>query len=208
MALHSIKNLVRGGVATKSADKVLIMVHGRGGSAHDILGLAAELDAVNAHLMAPQATNNTWYPYSFLAPVSENEPWLSSAITLLEETLQAAIDDGFDRSQVYVIGFSQGACLTLEFAARHGHPLGGVIAFTGGLIGDRLDRTKYSGDLTGTNVFIGNSDHDPHVPAKRSEETKTVMESQGALVTLKIYPNMPHTIIMDEINTVNQLFFR
>jgi phospholipase/carboxylesterase len=158
------KNIVSAGKKIGEASKALIMVHGRGASAADILSLAHYLSVPDFALIAPQATNSTWYPYSFLAPQKQNEPWLSSALTILKETTDDLIQQGITAENIYLLGFSQGACLTLEFAARNARKWGGVIAFTGGLIGDKVDRSNYTGNFAGTPVFIGSSNPDMHVP--------------------------------------------
>jgi phospholipase/carboxylesterase len=207
MAGHS-KNIINAGVALKDAEKILIMLHGRGATAEDIISLSDHLKLRNTHIIAPQATNNAWYPYSFLAPRQQNEPWLSSALQVLNEILGAVILTGIKSHQVFILGFSQGACLTLEFATHNAQLFGGVIAFTGGLIGDVLQEKNYTGNFQKTKVFIGNSDKDPHVPAARSQESKRIMEKLGAEVTLKIYPDMPHTVNDDELNWVNQNIFK
>ena len=193
------KDIRSAGVDIQKGKKLLVMVHGRGGTAEDILGLAEHLQADSFALVAPQATGNTWYPYSFMAPVSANEPWLSSAIDLLQEVVQDAIKSGIEEKDIYFLGFSQGACLALEFAARHAKRYGGVIAFTGGLIGKDVDRAAYSGKFDGMPVFIGSSNPDPHVPVTRVEETEKVLKEMGAAVVVKIYNGMGHTINADEI---------
>ena len=206
MAGHT-KNIITGGASLKEAEKVLIMLHGRGANAEDIMSISDYLNLPNTHVIAPQATNNAWYPYSFLAPRQQNEPWLSSALQLLKEILSSIITAGLKSQQVFILGFSQGACLTLEFATGNAQPFGGVVAFTGGLIGDILKEENYTGNFQKTKVFIGNSDKDPHVPMARSEESKIIMDRLGAEVTLKIYPGMLHTINEDELNWVNQNIF-
>lgn len=183
------------------------MVHGRGGSAEDILSLAGYLSVESFSLVAPQATNNTWYPYSFLVRPAENEPWLSSALELLKETVKEINAAGIEDANIYFLGFSQGACLTLEYVTRNARRYGGVAAFTGGLIGDKIYTENYSGDFAGTPVFIGSSDPDPHVPVERVNATAEVLESMKANLTKKIYKNMGHTISQDEIETVNALIF-
>lgn len=207
MAAHT-KNIITDGVALKEAEKVLIMLHGRGANAEDIISLSHYLKLRDTHIIAPQATNNAWYPYSFLSPRQQNEPWLSSALQVLNEILSDVIVAGFKSQQVFILGFSQGACLTLEFATHNAMPFGGIIAFTGGLIGDILQEENYMGNFQQTKVFIGNSDKDPHVPVARSEESKRIMEKLGAEVTLKIYPGMAHTVNDDELNWVNQNIFK
>lgn len=202
-----IKNITTGGVSLREAERVLIMLHGRGANAEDIMSISDYLNVKNTHIIAPQATNNAWYPYSFLAPRQQNEPWLSSALDILKEILNNVMTTGLTSQQVVILGFSQGACLTLEFATVNGRPFGGVVAFTGGLIGDVLEEKNYTGNFQRTKIFIGNSDKDPHVPMARSEESKRIMERLGAEVTLKIYPGMLHTINEDELNWVNQNIF-
>jgi len=142
-----------------------------------------------------------------MTPIHQNEPWLSSALDLLNSIVADINKAGITSDRIYLLGFSQGACLTLEFATRNARQWGGVTAFTGGLIGDRIYTENYKGDFGGTRVFIGNSDKDPHVPLARTEESRRVMEERGAIVTLKIYPNMAHTINENEIEMVNEMFF-
>src|SRR5205085_9513062 len=137
------KNFIVSGQELSAKSKVLIMLHGRGGSAEDILSLASHLDVADFTLIAPQATNNTWYPYSFLAPPAQNEPWLSSALSLLKEMVVDLKNKGFSAEDIYFMGFSQGACLTLEFVTRNATKYGGVAAFTGGLIGDKIYPENY-----------------------------------------------------------------
>jgi phospholipase/carboxylesterase len=150
-------------------------------------------------LAAPQATNYTWYPYSFLAPPSENEPWLSSALRLLAQLTDELVAAQVDYSQIYFLGFSQGACLMLEFAARNARRYGGLIALSGGLIGDRLYPENYQGDFSGTPVFIGSSDPDSHVPAQRVRESTLQLTAMRAGVTERLYDHMGHRISPEEI---------
>jgi phospholipase/carboxylesterase len=206
MTGHS-KKIITQGVPINEAERVLIMLHGRGADAEDIMSISGYLNVQKTHIIAPEATNNAWYPYSFLAPRQQNEPWLSSALQLLKNIVNDILSPGFKSQRVFILGFSQGACLALEFAAENAMEFGGVIAFTGGLIGDVLKEENYSGDFNKTKVFIGNSDRDPHVPLERSEESKRIMTKLGAEVTLKIYPGMQHTIIEDEFNWVNENIF-
>jgi len=201
------RQLTETGLPISKASKALIMLHGRGAGAMDILSLRNEFRLDDFYIVAPQATNATWYPFSFMTPIHQNEPWLSSALDLLNSIVGDINKAGIASDKIYLLGFSQGACLTLEFATRNARQWGGVVAFTGGLIGDRIYTENYKGDFQGTKVFIGNSDKDPHVPLARTEESRRVMEKRGAIVTLKIYPNMPHTIIEDEIEVVNEMFF-
>ena len=201
------KNIVTAGVAIEQAKKALIMIHGRGGSAEDILSLATHLQVKDFALLAPQATGNTWYPYSFMVPPVQNEPWLSSALSLLKAVVGDVTEQGIAVENIYFLGFSQGACLTLEFVTRNAQRYGGVTAFTGGLIGDKIYPENYSGDFAGTPVFIGSSNPDPHVPVERVYATSNILKDMHADVTEKVYNNMGHTINQDEIDLVNKLIF-
>ena len=199
------KKIIAAGKKINEAKKLLIMVHGRGGSAEDILSLASYLDVKDYALWAPQATNHTWYPYSFMVSPKENEPWLSSALDLLKEIVNDAKREGIESENIYFLGFSQGACLTLEFVARNAMKYGGVVAFTGGLIGDKIYAENYAGNFEDTAVFIGSSDPDPHVPVQRVHATVEVLQKMNAIVTEKIYPNMGHTVSQDEIVQANKI---
>ncbi len=201
------KNIVRRGKKMPGAKKALIMLHGRGGTAEDILGFAAHLNVDEYALIAPEATGNSWYPLSFLALPEQNEPWLSSALNLLKELVDDIIDQGIPAENIYFTGFSQGACLSLEFVARHAMKYGGVAAFTGGLIGNEIYQENYSGDFKGTPVFIGSSDPDMHIPVERVHATTQILENMHADVTEKIYKDMGHTINEDEIEHANRLIF-
>lgn len=199
------KNIVEAGQPLKEANKALILLHGRGASAQDILSLKDYLPLGDFYIVAPQATNFTWYPYSFMAPVSQNEPWLSSALELLN-TLVADIEVGGIKSEnIFVLGFSQGACLTLEFTTRNARRWAGIAALTGGLIGEKIDHKNYSGKFNRTPVYISNSDNDPHVPLSRSEASKEIMESMGAAVSLQVFTNRPHTILKEELDAVSRM---
>lgn len=201
------KEFITAGQDLKTASKVLIMIHGRGANAEDILGLSDHLKVNDFALLAPKATNHTWYPYSFLVAPQQNEPWLSSALQLLKELVGDLKANGIIEKNIYFLGFSQGACLTLEFVARTATRYGGVVALTGGLIGDKIYAENYSGDFAGMPVFIGTSDPDPHVPVERVNESELVLQKMNAQVTKKIYKGMGHTINQDEIDTVNQMIF-
>lgn len=199
--------ILTAGQPLATAAKALIMVHGRGGSAADILSLAGQLHVAGFALLAPQATQNTWYPNSFLAPPAQNEPGLTDALAAVGRAVAEAANHGISPENVYFLGFSQGACLMLEYVARHAARYGGVVAFTGGLIGDRIYAENYAGNFAGTPVFVGTSDPDFHVPVERVRASTVLLTSLGAQVTEKIYPNMGHTISRDEINLANQLIF-
>jgi phospholipase/carboxylesterase len=190
------------------ATRALVMIHGRGASAEDILSLSENLSVKNYLLAAPQATGDSWYPKSFLAPQKENEPWLSSALDLVNMTVQAIIARSIAAESIYLLGFSQGACLTLEYVARNAKRYGGIIAFTGGLIGDQINKSLYKGDFDKTPVFFGSSNPDMHVPVERVHASAEIFRQMGADVTEKVYPQMGHTINQDEINKANTLIFK
>lgn len=198
------RNILAAGTSLETANKAMIFIHGRGADARSILELASALDVEGFALLAPEATGNTWYPYSFLSPVVMNEPWLSSAIATVHELIDEVIAAGISAENIYLLGFSQGACLTLESAARKAQRYGGLIAFTGGLIGEKIDIKNYSGDFAGTPVFIASGDPDPHIPVSRVRESTAILTEMGANVTEKIYPGIPHTVIQDEVDWVNK----
>lgn len=199
------KTIIEAGKPLKEAKKALIMLHGRGASAQDILSLKEYLPVDDFYIAAPQATNFTWYPYSFMAPIPQNEPWLSSALKLLNSLVSDIEAGGIKSENIFVLGFSQGACLTLEFATRNARQWGGVAALTGGLIGEKIYSENYLGNFNGTPVYISNSNNDPHVPLARSEESKKIMEGMGAVVSLQIFPNRPHTILKEELDAVSRM---
>jgi phospholipase/carboxylesterase len=197
---HRNQPILQRGAALDSAKGAVVFLHGRGASADDILGLAQNFDLPELANLAPEAAEHTWYPYSFLSPIEQNQPWLDSALKLVGETVQRAIAAGIERQNVAIVGFSQGACLATEFVARNAARYGGLVAFTGGLIGPPGAKFVYSGDLAGTPCFLGAGDRDPHVPWKRVEESAAVLSDLGAAVTLRRYPGLPHTINQDEID--------
>jgi len=201
------KNIFTAGKNIAEAKKVLVMIHGRGAFAEDILSLAGYFNINDYAIIAPQATNNTWYPYSFLVPPQQNEPWLSSALDLLNEVVADINQQGIGSEHIYFLGFSQGACLMLEFITRHANKWGGAVAFTGGLIGDKIYPENYTGDFAGTEIFIGTSDPDPHVPVERVHATVSILRGLHADVTEKVYPDMGHTINQDEITNANTIIF-
>ncbi len=201
------REIITSGAPIEKAERVLIMLHGRGASAQDILGMAEYLNVKDYALLAPQATNNTWYPYSFLSIPSKNEPWLSSALDLLTTIVSELISNGKKTSSIYFTGFSQGACLALEWVTRNANKYGGVAAFTGGLIGDKIYPENYSGDFQRTPFFLGSSDPDPHVPVERVYATANILKNRNAEVKEKIYANLGHTLDPDEITNANQIVF-
>jgi phospholipase/carboxylesterase len=201
------KNIITAGKKLGEATKALIMLHGRGASAEDILSLSSHLKVQDFALFAPQATGYSWYPYSFLAPPKQNEPWLTSALDLINDLVDDIIAAGISTENIYFSGFSQGACLSLEFVTRNAKKWGGVAAFSGGLIGDKIYMENYSGDFNGTNVFIGSSNPDAHIPVDRVKASTEILKNMNAVITEKIYNNMGHTINKDEIDLANELVF-
>jgi phospholipase/carboxylesterase len=201
------KNIHTEGKSIQDAEKALVMLHGRGADARDILGLAPRLNVNEYALLAPQATNHVWYPYSFLEKPEQNEPWLSSALDLVKEVVNDISEQGIAKENIYLLGFSQGACLALEFIARNASRYGGIAAFTGGLIGDRINRDNYSGDFNGMPVFIGTGNPDPHVPLYRVNESVRILKELHADVHFRVYDGRPHTVSQDELDWTNKLIF-
>lgn len=204
MYRHS-KDFITSGLPLDQANQVIVMIHGRGATPESIISLASHLKLDDAALLAPRATNNSWYPYSFLAPVEENQPALDSALELIGQVVEEVQEKGFRTDQIYFLGFSQGACLSLEYVARNAARYGGLIAFTGGLIGDNLNLANYQGNFGGTPVLITTGDPDPHVPVTRVEETAQILEAMQAEVTVKIYDGRAHTIQLEELQLANRL---
>jgi len=182
-----------------------ILLHGRGADAADILGLAAELDEPAVAYAAPTATGHTWYPYSFLAPISDNEPGISSGLGVIDALIARFAKAGIANDRLLLMGFSQGACLTLEYVARHPRRFGGVAGLSGGLIGPPETPRDYAGSLDGTPVFLGCSDADPHIPKERVIETSEVLGKMGAAVTLRLYSRMGHSVNDDELAAVREI---
>jgi predicted esterase len=192
----------------------MILIHGRGATPESILTLAEELPSdLGFTFVAPGASDWTahprsWYSNSFLAPIDANEPGLSSGLAKIEETVVELGKHRILPEKIVLLGFSQGACLITEFAARNARRWGGVVALTGGLVGDRDAPRDYAGTFHGTPVFLGCSDRDPHVPLRRVEETEEVLRRMGARVEKRIYPGMPHTVIRDELDWIESAMRR
>src|SRR5258706_2085579 len=201
---HDGAKVLRSGTDLQKARAAMILVHGRGASAADIMTVGSQLSHPNVAYLAPEAKGHAWYPPPFTVPFAENEPFLSSALELLEKLL-AEVTAHVPRERVILLGFSQGACLTLEFAARHAARYGGVVAFSGGLIGPDGTPRDYAGSFDHTPAFIGCSDVDPHIKKERVEEAGHVLGRMGAKVNVKLYPNMPHTVNADEIHSAAQI---
>jgi phospholipase/carboxylesterase len=202
---HRAQRVAERGASLARAKAAMIMVHGRGASAEDMLALADVLAQPDLACLAPQAAGHSWYPYPFTAPIERNEPWLSSALGVIDGLLNSLAEAGFPSERVVLLGFSQGACLGLEYAARHARRYGGVIGLSGGLIGPDGTPRDYPGSLAGTPVFLGCSDIDPHIPLARVRETTAVLRRLGAAVDERIYPGMGHLINEDEIRFVRGL---
>jgi predicted esterase len=192
-------SVLRAGRPPASARLAAIMVHGRGASGHDILGLASEIGLDDVAYVAPEAPGHTWYPYSFLAPVEQNEPHLTRALQTLDDIVHDLMAEQRPRDRIALIGFSQGACLLLEFAARHPGRYAALVAFSGGLIGPPGTPRDYPGSFDGTPAFLGCSDVDPHIPLERVRESAEVFRRMGASVDERVYPGMAHTVSRDEI---------
>jgi predicted esterase len=202
---HADQPISAAGPAPEKAAATILLVHGRGGSAADMLGLYEELNLPQLAAIAPQAANHSWYPHSFLAPLETNQPYLDSALNRLESLVADLIARGIMSEKIALLGFSQGACLASEFAARHPRHYGAILALTGGLIGPPNTPRNYPGSLAGTAVFLGAGDPDPHVPFERVKETEQVLSRMGAAVELRRYAGMPHTINEDELQACRKL---
>lgn len=199
-----MEQMIKAGEVLENADKVAIMLHGRGADAQGMLGLKGQLNLQGYALFVPQAANHSWYPYSFLAPEKENEPYLSSSLAKVDKIVKEIIKSGKELSQVYLIGFSQGACLALEYAARNAGNYGGILAFTGGLIGADLRKEKYQGNFLGSPVFLGASQKDMHVPLARINASAELLENMEAEVKTLTFDDAMHTIRKEELEWVNK----
>ena len=202
---HAGQPILHRGAAIAQARLAAVLIHGRGASADDILALSQELSADDVAFLAPQAAGNTWYPYSFLAPAAQNEPGLSSALGVIASILATLEAQGIAANRVVLMGFSQGACLTLEFAARHARRYAGVAALSGGVIGPPGTPRDYTGTFDGTPIFMGCSDVDPHIPVERVRESADVFRRMGATVDERIYRGMGHTVSQEEIEAVSAI---
>jgi phospholipase/carboxylesterase len=199
---HQDQECLVEGTPLSEADRALILLHGRGATARSIMGMGTELHRDGLALLAPQAARNTWYPNSFLAPVEENEPGRSSGLQAIEDAIATATDAGIEYESIVVLGFSQGACLASEYIARNPRRYGGLVALSGGLIGETIDPEGYDGDIEATPVFIGCSDVDPHIPLERVQETTVTFQRLGGDVDERIYEGMGHGINEDELDYV------
>jgi phospholipase/carboxylesterase len=204
MYTHS-KQIITAGIPIEQAKKAIIMLHGRGASAGSILSLKDHLQLDDYAILAPQATQHSWYPYSFMAPVSNNQPALDSALQVIDELMNDITQKGVARENIWFLGFSQGACLTLEYVTHNAHNYGGVIAFTGGLIGEKLINNNYKGDFNQTPILITTGDPDPHVPVSRVNESVDIIQALNGNVTVKVYKGRMHTINSEELELANRI---
>ena len=202
---HEYAKILQMGPALGKEPRAAILLHGRGGSAAEIATLAERLPLDGYSILAPNAANHSWYPNSFLAPVESNQPWLCSALSLIESIVSQCTTNGIPPSQIVLVGFSQGACLACEFAANHPQRYGALLAFTGGLIGPLGENLAHAGRLDGTPVLLSSGDPDPHVPWSRVQETAAQFTSMGASVTLQRHPGRPHTITPAELASAAEI---
>jgi predicted esterase len=202
---HGGERVLIGGAPLETAAGALIAIHGRGAGAEDIIALGKEIAPPNVSILAPQAAGNSWYPYRFLEPTERNEPYLSSALRVVADLVARLGEQGIPPERVALLGFSQGACLALEAAARNPRRYAGVIGFSGGLIGPPGTSFDYAGSLERTPVFIGSSDVDPHIPKERVEESAVALDRLGAAVDVRLYPGMGHTVNREELEAARSL---
>ena len=202
---HGRERVLMGGAPLETAVGALIAIHGRGAGAEDIIALAREVAPPNVAILAPQAAGKTWYPYRFLDPMERNEPYLSSALRVIADLITQLGERGILPERVALLGFSKGACLALEAAARNPRRYAGVIGFSGGLIGPLGTSFDFTGSLDSTPVFIGSSDVDPHIPKERVEESAAALDRLGAAVDARLYPGMSHTVNRDELEAARSL---
>lgn len=202
---HGATPVLRAGADLAAARLALVMLHGRNAGAEDMLGLAREIAIGDIAYLAPQAADYAWYPNRFMEPIASNEPWLTSALAKVGAVIDAAVAGGVPADRVALIGFSQGACLALEFAARHARRYAAVIALSGGVIGPDGTPRDYAGSFDDTPVFLGCSDIDSHIPVERVHESAAIFDRMGARVDKRIYPGMGHTVNQDELDAVRAL---
>jgi phospholipase/carboxylesterase len=202
---HAAQPILHEGAVLGSTQTAFILLHGRGASASDILGLGQQLASEQIALLAPQASDHSWYPYSFLAPIDENQPWLKSALLKVATCIEQCVSAGIPTERIAIIGFSQGACLATAFLAANPARYGAVIAFTGGLPGPLGTSLGYNGDLKGTPVLLSSGDPDPHVPWQRVEETGKVLTGMGAIVKLMRHKDRSHTILNSELRAAKDI---
>ena len=205
---HHGQPILHAGAPLAQAHAAMIMIHGRGATAESILLLAEEFKQSNFAYLAPQANEGTWYPNRFLAPTASNEPWLSSALAVVGDLIAQVHKAGIPAKRLMLLGFSQGACLALEYAARHAQHYGGVIGLSGGLIGADNEPRRDKGNFSGTPIFLGCSDVDFHIPKERVEHAAETLKALGAEVTMRLYRNMEHTVNHDEVKFIRDMMAR
>jgi predicted esterase len=207
MRIHEGQPVLHDGASLAEAAAVMILLHGRGGSGEDMIGLGRQVSSGLGRIamLAPQAAGSTWYPQRFLAPLAQNEPHLSSALGVVAQTIDELLARHIRRDRIVLIGFSQGACLALEFAARHPHRYGGVVGLSGAVIGPPGVKRQVEGSLDGTPVFLGCSDSDSHIPLESVQQSSAIFRQMNADVLERIYPGMPHTVNEDEIAAVSNI---
>jgi predicted esterase len=202
---HAGQQVHRAGAQVGDAASAVIAIHGRGAAASDIIGISKAISLPNVAWLAPDAASHSWYPYSFLMPVDQNQPFLDSALSVVGGLLQHLEDSGLPAEKTVLLGFSQGACLASEFVARYPRRYGGLVVFSGGLIGATIDPAQYIGALEETPIFGGCSDIDPHIPLERFEVSGQVLADLGGAVDFRVYPGMGHTITLDELSAAKAL---
>lgn len=201
---HRDAAVFESGIALRNAAAAIILLHGRGGSAEDILALGSELDLEDVSLLAPQAAGNTWYPNSFLAPIPSNEPWLTSAMELIHSLVNRCEEAKIPTERVAIVGFSQGACLASEYIACYPRRYGALVAFTGGLLGPQGSDLHHPGRLSRTPILLSSGDPDPHVPWTRVQETADQFTQMGASVHTLRHPGRPHMVLPKEIQAAHE----
>ncbi|HKW59557.1 MAG TPA: alpha/beta fold hydrolase [Candidatus Dormibacteraeota bacterium] len=207
MSIAHGQRILQAGEDPRAAHAAMVLVHGRGATAEDIMTIAAEVQSPGWAYLAPQAAGNTWYPNPFTAPLKSNEPYLSAALETVSRVVER-VEAHVPAQRIALLGFSQGACLTLEWAARNARRYGAVIGLSGGLIGPDGTARDYPGSFDGTPVFLGCSDVDPHIPMSRVVEAGQVLERMGGQVTARFYPGMGHMVGIEEIETIRALMDR
>jgi len=205
-SLHLFENTEFAGASLEEANTAIIMTHGRGDDSSKMKDLTKSLNlSDDTAIVYPIAANNTWYPKGFLEEWSENQPWLDSALNNMEAIIRHLNDKGISNDKIFLLGFSQGACLTLEYTTRNAQKYAGIAILSGGLIGPFIEKSNYNGDYKGTEIFIGCSNIDHHIPEKRLHESEEVVAPMGATVDKRVYPEMDHIICEDEIQKVNEM---
>jgi phospholipase/carboxylesterase len=202
---HAGQPILTAGAPAAAAEAAIVLLHGRGATANGILGLGDDLDRSGVAYVAPQAARSTWYPYSFMAPVEQNQPNLDSALDAVDSARDVVENAGVPPAKTVLLGFSQGACLASEYAIRNPGRYGGVVALSGGLIGPPGTEWEAAGEFDGTPVFFGCSDRDPHIPESRVHESAAAFTARNADVTERIYDGMGHTVNADEMEWVRSL---